>query len=87
MRNPTQGMHPLLRGVFGLVTAGLMVIIGATVYGDGTGKGRWIAYAFFALAAYRAFEAIREAAQGLRSDDDDADEGASEPDGAEPPAA
>ena len=74
MRNPTQGMHPLLRGVFGLVTAGLMVIIGATVYGDGTGRGRWIAYAFFALAAYRAFEAIREAAQGLRSDDDDASE-------------
>lgn len=67
MRNPTHGMPPLLRGLFGLVTAGLMVLIGATVYGDGSGNGRWIAYAFFALGGFRAYVAIREA---MARDDD-----------------
>ena len=72
MRLPTDRLPPLLRGVFGLVTAGLMVLIGATVYGDGTGRGRWIAYAFFGLGAYRAVAALREAAaRSTREDPED----------------
>ena len=74
MRLPTDGMHPALRGVLGLVTAGLMVMIGAVVLGDGTGTRRWIAWVFFALAAYRAFEAVREIVGGLRAEEDDDDE-------------
>lgn len=74
MRRVIAGLHPALRGVLGLVTAGLMVLIGVIVLGDGTGSRRWIGWIFFALAAYRAFEALREIAQGLRPDEEDGDE-------------
>ncbi len=50
------------------------MLIGVIVLGDGTGSRRWIGWIFFALAAYRAFEALREIAQGLRPDEEDGDE-------------
>ncbi len=75
MRLPTDSMHPAFRGLFGLVTAGLMVLIGAIVLEDGQGPRRYIAWVFFALAAYRAYEALKDLVQGLQPlDDEDEDE-------------
>lgn len=75
MRLPTDDLHPALRGLFGLVTAGLMVLIGAILLEDGVGPRRYVAWLFFALAGYRAYEALKEVVQGLRPPlEDDEDE-------------
>ena len=75
MRLPTDAMHPALRGIFGLVTAGLKVLIGVIIRSDAQGARQYLAWVFFALAAYRAFEAVKDLVRGLRpAEEEDEDD-------------